>query len=171
MSEKGHMKLWMISRANALHRACERVALDLSRDVRPGKAYARARHRFNQSKVARTRGMTLSVSSIRAHYARWRINPTPSCFEARWGTARPSKIGVEFALELARRAIEDRITVSQLYSRLRREVPNLHFSKATLFRILPSAPISLVWAAHRKLNQAETAALRIVEGRTKVAAS
>jgi hypothetical protein len=158
-------KTWAIRRAETLHRVCEGIALDLSHDVRPGRAYNRARRLFNQSKVARMRGMTLSISAIRNHYAKWRANPTPSCFEAGWGRPGVCKISPDFARELALRAIQERITIGALYAQLRREVPNLCFSLATLFRILPGAIFRPVFEAQRKLKQAEARALRQIEAR------
>jgi hypothetical protein len=160
MMTHGKMKPWMERRATALHQMCEGIALDISTNVPKGKAYKKGKARFNRTKIARARGMTLGESAVRGHYARWKENPSPECFDSRWGASRPHLINPVYRRELILRAIHLRINASELYRRLNAEVPRLNFCRATLMRELPTEQLHAVTNAQRALDAAITTAMK-----------
>lgn len=140
---------------------CELISLDIASDVLRMRAYVRGRAYFNRSAIARRRGMKLGLCAVRAHYARWKLCPSPSCFESRWGLAgKKAIIGPEHARELALRAIEKRMGGSELFQRLKAEIPNLPFSRATLMRALPTTAMRKVRLANQSLLKAEREAIQ-----------
>jgi hypothetical protein len=72
----------MAHRARVLHGVCRGIASDIAFGEPTMKAYARGRSRYNRSLLARGRGK-LSLAAIRYNFARWKLNPSPSCFLAR----------------------------------------------------------------------------------------
>jgi hypothetical protein len=156
------VKPWLVKRALALHRMCEQIALDIASDVPKGKAYVRGQRFFNRASIARVRQMSLSISAIRGHYSRWKVDPTPNAFQTGWGKGGEVIIGPDHGRELFRRAIEKRLGANELYTRLKAEIPALPFSRATLFRALPVEALREVQRAQQNLLKAESAALRLL---------
>jgi hypothetical protein len=157
----------MARRARVLHLVCQGVARDIAEGVPTMRAYSRGRARFNRSLVARGRGK-LSVAAIRYNFARWKLNPSPSCFLGRWGAqGRACQLAPALACEIGRMAIREGLLLSELYQRERQALP---CSASALYKRLSSAPFRAVRAARRKLDQVTAAALRVIEERTNLTA-
>jgi len=155
----------MKKRARVLHLVCQGIARDIARGIAKMRAYRRGASRYNRSLLARGRGK-LSVSAIRWEFSRWSFNPSPSCFLGRWGNSTPPRLTKEAARELGLRAIRERLLLCELY---RIEAAALPCSASTLYKKLTGAPFRAVWSAHRKLIEAQAAALAFLEARTGTA--
>jgi hypothetical protein len=152
---------WMVCRARILHGISQVIAKDRADGMRAGPAYRKARGRWNRSVLARKQGRRLSESGIRALYSTWKKNPTAEAFAPQWKSPSRKKITPRQAVELARRAIVSRISVSELFCRLKAESPRLNFSRRTLYRAVPSvSAIDAVWRAGQALEKAERVAMR-----------
>jgi hypothetical protein len=155
----------MKARARVLHLVCQGIARDIAQGVPTMRAYARGRSRFNRSLLARRRGK-LSVAAIRYNFARWKLNPSPSCFLGRWGAlGRGCLLAPALARELGQRAIREGLLLGQIYQRERQALP---CSLSTLYKRLSGAPFRAVQDARRKLEQVTAAAQRVVEERTNL---
>jgi hypothetical protein len=162
MKTPAAMKPWHRERARLLTGCCTAILAAVACDVPMLVAVRKACVKFNKSALSRRRGMKCSHSAMRGHLAKFRLNPSPEAFEPRWGKVERSLIGVDAARELALRAIERRITATELYRRMNEAVSILPFSRATLFRALPVQALHKLHLTQREVERAERAARRVL---------
>jgi hypothetical protein len=159
----------MIRRARILHGLCLFIETKFIEGKRAASTYRKAAARWNRSRLSRQRGRHLSPAGIRAIYGLWKKAPSPSpaVFASRWKSSSRKKINPAQAIKWARRIIAQRITVTELYRRLRAEKGALNFCRATLANALPGEALRAVHRARVALEKAERAALTILDARAK----
>ena len=156
---------WQKRRQRLLNGLCLFIEKSFIDGKRAMPTYRRAAARWNRSKLARERGRHLSASGIRAIWAIWKKNPCVEAFAPKWRTPDMRKITPAQAIRWARRVIAQRITIAELYRRLRTEKGALTFCRATLNRALPTAALRAVHRARVNLEKAERVALAVLDAR------
>jgi hypothetical protein len=159
----------MVRRARILHGLCLFIEKEFIEGKRAASTYRKAAARWNRSRLSRQRGRHLSASGIRSIYAIWKkaSSPSPAIFASRWKSSSRKKINPAQAIKWARRIIAQRITVTELYRRLRMEKGSLNFCRATLANALPGEALRAVHRARVNLEKAARAALAILDATMK----
>ncbi len=125
-----------LRRARFLDRLCRDIAKQRAQGLPRMISIDRALNKFRRSNLARCHGLTLSNSSLRDYFSRWEADPGTQVFrDGRNRRKNKSVIPGRWGQQLLRRAIRQRLTIKQLFRKLRAQ--DFTFSYATLCRRLP----------------------------------
>jgi hypothetical protein len=160
---------WSLERAKLIVACCQGIFLAQRRGVR-GRAVLDACQLFNNSRQVKRHGTRLLPSAMRAHYRRWLDCPEVGNFIDHRGGGTPRKLSPGRARQLGRRAIAQRIRVSELYRGLKPQKHSVPFCDDTLRKVLPVQALRELSLAQAALNKAESRALVALDAITKAAA-